>query len=69
MPFFQLAQAGQLGKTFAGLMANPDAARSRRGLGMAFQFSEGLDDDVFFPERWAHWLSTMCYRRHGMSDR
>jgi pimeloyl-ACP methyl ester carboxylesterase len=109
MPLFQLANAGQLGKTLAGLLANPDVARSERGLGMAFQFSDRLsddvlgmylgpiaasaerqarvdrytaamdheqtlgiyadlkrfdkptlivwgDDDVFFPERWAHWL-------------
>jgi len=112
MPLFQLAQAGQLGKTLAGLLANPDAARSPRGLGMAFQFAERLadddlrlylgpvaasaerqagvdryaaamdhaqtvrihadlerfdkptlivwgNDDVFFPERWAHWLADL----------
>jgi pimeloyl-ACP methyl ester carboxylesterase len=46
MPLFQLAQAGQLGKTFAGLLANPDVARSQRGLGRAFQFPERLADDV-----------------------
>jgi pimeloyl-ACP methyl ester carboxylesterase len=110
MPLFHLARAGQLGKTLAGLLANPDAARSPRGLGMAFQFPERLaddvvgvylgpiaasaerqaqvdrytaamdhqqtlriyadlkrfekptlivwgNDDVFFPERWAHWLA------------
>jgi len=110
MPLFQLAEAGQLGKTLAVLLANPDAARSPRGLGMAFQFSERLaddvlnmylgpitasagrqsqvdryttamdheqtrliysdlkgfdkptlivwgNDDIFFPERWAHWLA------------
>jgi len=109
-PLLQLAKAGQLGKTLAGLLGNPDAARSQRGLGMAFQFSERLaddvlglylgpitasaerqaqvdryttamdheqtvriyadlkkfdqptlivwgNDDVFFPERWAHWLA------------
>jgi pimeloyl-ACP methyl ester carboxylesterase len=109
-PLFQLAKAGQLGKTLAGLLANPDAARSQRGLGVAFQFAERLaddvlgtylrpiaasperqarvdryaaamdheqtlriyadlkrfdkptlvvwgNDDIFFPERWAHWLA------------
>jgi pimeloyl-ACP methyl ester carboxylesterase len=109
-PLYQLAKAGQLGKTLSGLLANPDVARSQRGLGMAFQFSERLagdvlsmylwpiaasaerqdrvdrytaamdhdqtlriyaslkrfdkptlivwgNDDVFFPERWAHWLA------------
>ncbi len=110
LPLFQLAKAGQLGKTLAGLLANTHAARSQRGLGMAFQFSERIadevlsiylgpiaasaerqarvdrytaamdheqtlriyadlkkfdkstlivwgNDDVFFPERWAHWLA------------
>jgi pimeloyl-ACP methyl ester carboxylesterase len=109
MPLVERARAGQLGQTFAALLANPDAARSRQGLGVAFQFPERLtdevldvylgpiaasrerqslvdtyaavmdcgqtlrihealkvfdkptlvvwgDDDVFFPERWAHWL-------------
>jgi pimeloyl-ACP methyl ester carboxylesterase len=45
-PLFQLAQARQLGKTLAGLLANPDVARSSRGLGMAFQFPERLTDDL-----------------------
>jgi pimeloyl-ACP methyl ester carboxylesterase len=46
MPLFQLAKEGQLGRTLAGLLANPDVARSPRGLGMAFQFSERLADDI-----------------------
>jgi len=46
MPLVNLARAGQLGKTLAGLLANPDVARSPRGLGMAFQFPERLSDDV-----------------------
>jgi pimeloyl-ACP methyl ester carboxylesterase len=45
-PLFQLAKAGQLGKTLANLLANPDTARSPRGSGMAFQFPERLADDV-----------------------
>ena len=109
-PLVQLAKAEQLGDTLAALLANPDAARSLRGLGTAFQFPERLaddvlsiylapiaasaerkaridrytaamdheqtlriyadlkrfdkptlivwgNDDVFFPERWAHWLA------------
>jgi pimeloyl-ACP methyl ester carboxylesterase len=46
LPLFQLAKAGQLGKTLAGLLANTHAARSQRGLGMAFQFSERIADEV-----------------------
>ncbi len=46
MPLFDLAKVGRLGKTLAGLLAHPEAARSPRGLGMAFQYSEHLSDDV-----------------------
>lgn len=46
LPIVNLGKAGQFGHALAGLLANPEAARSPRGLGAAFEFPERLTEEV-----------------------
>jgi pimeloyl-ACP methyl ester carboxylesterase len=46
MPIVELGKAGKFGDALAGLLANPPAARSPAGLGIAFEFPEQLSDEV-----------------------
>jgi pimeloyl-ACP methyl ester carboxylesterase len=46
LPIVNLGKAGHFGHALASLLANSDAARSPRGLGMGFEFPERLTDDV-----------------------
>ena len=43
---FEAAKAGQLADTLAGLLANPNIARSPLALGRSFQFPERLTDEI-----------------------
>jgi pimeloyl-ACP methyl ester carboxylesterase len=42
LPIVKLGKAGHFGQALAGLLANPDAARSAQGLGVGFEFPERL---------------------------
>jgi pimeloyl-ACP methyl ester carboxylesterase len=46
LPIVNLGKAGHFGHALAGLLANPQAARSPQGLGMGFEFPERLTEEV-----------------------
>ncbi len=46
MPIVNLGKAGHFGHALAGLLANPQAARSPQGMGVGFEFPERLTDEV-----------------------
>ncbi len=46
LPIVNLGKAGHFGHALAGLLANPEAARSTQGLGVGFEFPERLTEEV-----------------------